>query len=58
MNWFYCNSNNISDICKILKLNDMILQIPITEAVELIKQKSGKTIMLIVVNDNTITVGY
>lgn len=36
----------------------MILQIPITEAVELIKQKSGKTIMLIVVNDNTITVGY
>jgi hypothetical protein len=36
----------------------MILQVPITEAVELIKQKSGKTVMLKVVNDNTITIGY
>ncbi len=36
----------------------MILQIPISEAVELIKQKSGKTIMLKVVNDNTIAIDY
>ena len=36
----------------------MILQVPISEAVELIKQKSGKTVLLKVVNDNTITVGY
>ena len=36
----------------------MILQVPITEAVELIKQKSGKTVLLNVINDNTITIGY
>ena len=36
----------------------MILQIPINEAVELIKQKIGKTVVLKVVNDNTITIGY
>ena len=36
----------------------MILQIPINEAVELIKQKIGKTVLLKVVNDNTITIGY
>lgn len=36
----------------------MILQIPISEVVELIKQKSGKTIMLKVVNDNTIAIDY
>lgn len=36
----------------------MKLQISITEAVELIKQKSGKTVMLKVANDNTITIGY
>lgn len=36
----------------------MILQVPITEAVELIKQKSGKTVVLKVVNDNTINIDY
>lgn len=36
----------------------MILQIPISEAVELIKQKSGKMLMLKVVNEDTITIGY
>lgn len=36
----------------------MILQIPISEAVELIKQKSGKTLKLKVVNDDTIIIGY
>lgn len=35
----------------------MKLQIPISEAVDLIKQKSGKVVMLKVVNDNTITIG-
>ena len=32
--------------------------IPIAEAVELIKQKSGKTVVLKIVNDNTISIGY
>ena len=36
----------------------MILQVPITEAIELIKQKSGKTVVLNIVNDNTIAIGY
>ena len=36
----------------------MKLQIPISEAVDLIMQKSGKVVMLKVVNDNTITIGY
>ena len=36
----------------------MILQVPISEAVELIRQKSGKTVLLKVVNGNTITIGY
>lgn len=36
----------------------MILQIPIQEAISLIKEKSGKTVSLKVVNNNTIKAGY
>ena len=36
----------------------MILYISIAEAVELIEQKSGKTVRMEVVNKSTITVGY
>lgn len=36
----------------------MVLQIPITEAVSLIKSKTGKTVNLKVVNSDTVNVGY
>lgn len=36
----------------------MILQIPITEALSLIKNKTGKTINMSVVNSCTINIGY
>ncbi len=36
----------------------MTLQLPVSEAMSLIKQNSGQTINLRVVNENTINVGY
>lgn len=36
----------------------MILQVPITEAVSLIKRKTGKAVSMKVVNNSTINVGY
>lgn len=36
----------------------MTLQIPIQEAISLIREKSGKDIRLMVVDNNTMNVGY